>query len=757
MDANDALGYLMTRVFASLRARLVFLVLLAVIPAMCLVVNSATEQRRLITLRTQEDAIRVANSAARVQEQLIESTRQFLTAVAQFPSVRGSDVMACNQLLATLSIQNPQYCDLSVSNSQGDIICSSPPITRPFNISNDSFVPHVIETRDFAVGEYRLGRGNSPVLGFGYPLIDEPGHARGVVIAAYYLTTLNKIAAETSMPPDSTLTVRDRKGVIVARYPEPEKWLGKAVPDASGVPALGRTGIDGTVEAVGADGVPRLYAASTVRSVPVNDLVVTVGIPTSVAYAQVNQLLQRDLIFLGLIGAIALAAAWFGGDWFLLRHVHALANVTRRMADGDLTARTGLRYGVGELSQLARSFDRMVDMVEQREVALRQAEDRVRRWASHLEGLITVVAESTTQPLDASKIVDIALSRTLGIMRLDAGCVLLKRDHADWALAAHNGLDDTVVQSIQKGNAAPPATNELTDWANSDTVLELDRQAFPEALAPLGAAFPAWVGVPIKSKGHAYGVLLLAGLKRQVLDPEDQRVLCAAGQQLAVAIENAELYAQVKSIAALKERERLGRELHDGLAQVLGYLAMKNKLATDLIARGQLDRAVQEMHDIQQSIEASCRDIRESILGLRVTVAPNGGLLAALREYVQKYSIQTGIHLTLSAIDDDLTFAPETEVQLLRIIQEALGNIRKHSGAWQGSIRFGRQGNLSIITIEDRGKGFDTERIGADGLPHFGLQTMRERAESVGGSLQVNSRPGQGTRVVVTLPMSEGG
>jgi signal transduction histidine kinase len=346
------------------------------------------------------------------------------------------------------------------------------------------------------------------------------------------------------------------------------------------------------------------------------------------------------------------------------------------------------------------------------------------------------------------------LSRTLSAMDLDAGCVLLERGDK-LVVAAHHGLDAAIVHQIENRGFGRAALQDSE--RGTGATRNADALAIRDTLGSMGGDDLSWTSVPIKSKGRVYGIMILAGKERKSPDAQEQRVLAAVGRQVGVAIENSELYGQVKSMAALKERERLGRELHDGLAQVLGYLSIKNKVATELVAGGQIARAQTEMREIQETMQTACQDIRESILGLRVTVSPTGGLFSALQEYVHKFSLQTGTRLTLiSNGNEQMVYSPEAEVQLLRIIQEALSNVRKHSDAPQAWIRFDRQADLSVITIEDEGRGFDPSAIGRDNQQHYGLQTMRERAESVGGSLQIASQPGHGTRVIVTLPLKGG-
>jgi two-component system nitrate/nitrite sensor histidine kinase NarX len=144
--------------------------------------------------------------------------------------------------------------------------------------------------------------------------------------------------------------------------------------------------------------------------------------------------------------------------------------------------------------------------------------------------------------------------------------------------------------------------------------------------------------------------------------------------------------------------------------------------------------------------------VREAIFSLRTTLSPGLGLLPSLREYLAEYRAHYGVHVELAGDGDSIEFSPEVNVQLLRIIQEALTNVRKHAGASRAWVRFGREGSLRRITVEDNGRGFDPARLGREGQQYFGLQIMRERAESIGGSLALDSRPGQGTRVVVRVP-----
>ncbi|MCC7104790.1 MAG: hypothetical protein IT307_06580 [Chloroflexi bacterium] len=146
-------------------------------------------------------------------------------------------------------------------------------------------------------------------------------------------------------------------------------------------------------------------------------------------------------------------------------------------------------------------------------------------------------------------------------------------------------------------------------------------------------------------------------------------------------------------------------------------------------------------------------DVREAILGLRESVAHEAGLTGALGQYLQKFTRQSGISAKLLVREGTRTrFSSGREVQLVRIIQEALTNVRKHSGAHRAWVRFEGVNGSVRISIQDDGRGFDAARLSDPADHGFGLQTMAERAERVGGTLEIDSNPAKGTRVTVCLP-----
>jgi signal transduction histidine kinase len=214
---------------------------------------------------------------------------------------------------------------------------------------------------------------------------------------------------------------------------------------------------------------------------------------------------------------------------------------------------------------------------------------------------------------------------------------------------------------------------------------------------------------------------------------------------------------QQRSVAKLKEREHLARELHDGIGQILGYVSLQVQTALKWLQKGNADKAGVVMGRIAEVAKDAHADIRESILALRTGSEKKKSFIPGLNSYLDRFAANFGIRTELAispGIVED-TFDPEVEAQLLRVIQEALTNARKHSGAQTLKVCIEPDVRNASITITDDGKGFDISRLGRDGESHFGLSFMRERMAQIGGSLTIESSPNGGTVVKLTAPVRQ--
>ncbi len=233
------------------------------------------------------------------------------------------------------------------------------------------------------------------------------------------------------------------------------------------------------------------------------------------------------------------------------------------------------------------------------------------------------------------------------------------------------------------------------------------------------------------------------------------RTFDAMRQQLqASQEENAILLGETRQLAILEERDRLAREMHDNLAQMLGYLKLKTAILQDLVARNEIEPVTAGLLEMKQITNEAYTEVREAIYNLRTVATPANGFIATLEEYLAGYRRHHAIHTELVVADWRLTeFPAEVQAQVNRIIQEALANVRKHSGARHARVRFEQIDHHVQICIEDDGKGFDPAMPAEPARQHYGLAIMRERAQSIGGDLHVDSQPGRGTRIMLDVPL----
>ncbi len=289
-----------------------------------------------------------------------------------------------------------------------------------------------------------------------------------------------------------------------------------------------------------------------------------------------------------------------------------------------------------------------------------------------------------------------------------------------------------------------------------DLFLYPGERRFPEGHVTLRML----LGVPIRSGESVLGALYLADREDGTpYSPQDQLRLERFATQAALAITNARLHRRITSLAIAEERERIAREMHDSLAQVLGYVITKASAARELLGQvGRVSDAEQHLRQLEQAARDAYADVREGILGLRTGLDPSQTLLQALQRYLERWREQSGIAVDLAVEPpgDQLTgLSTIAELQLLRIVQEALSNVRKHAGATHVTVQIGKTGESVRISVSDNGAGFDPEAHDRTGYPRFGLATMRERAEAVGGTLAIRSRPGLGTTVEVEIPLRQ--
>ena len=264
--------------------------------------------------------------------------------------------------------------------------------------------------------------------------------------------------------------------------------------------------------------------------------------------------------------------------------------------------------------------------------------------------------------------------------------------------------------------------------------------------------FQTFYALPLRSTGGTIGVLAMAARDPTALTSYGElRLLELMAEHIAVATENARLHEEVQTLAIFTERERLAREMHDGLAQVLGYVNTKAQAVKELLKEEQVEAAVQHMGQLEAAAQETYDDVREAILALG-TNGRKQPLLESLKNYIERFSEISDLPAELVIEGTPDPFNPGVEVQLLRIVQEAMANARKHAQASHLRVTISFRSGGCHVEVADDGRGFDPDRLARGPWPHLGLQSMQERAAAIGARFTLDTALGKGTRVILDLP-----
>ncbi|MGZ9136696.1 MAG: PAS domain S-box protein [Candidatus Deferrimicrobiaceae bacterium] len=300
------------------------------------------------------------------EEVILEETRGILATLAKIPAV-GKGEEDCSTLLSGLLKNYPRYINFAAARPDGEVVCSAVPFHRPVSVADRPYFRSALENRLFSVGQYQGDRitGKSSI-NFGYPVSGRNAEVTGVVFAALDLSHLTKLefAVDAQTPENSTYVKLDSDGTVLSAYPETQLF-GVGNPLEKSLFERITKEKNGSFEGKGTDGVERLYLFSALNSSLFKDRVyVLLGIPKKGLFAECDRVLVRNLAVVAGMVLLALMATWFGGSILIVRPVGSLVKASKRLASGDLTARTGLRTTQGELGLLGMAFDNLAEELQ---------------------------------------------------------------------------------------------------------------------------------------------------------------------------------------------------------------------------------------------------------------------------------------------------------------------------------------------------------------------------------------------------------
>lgn len=461
-------------------------------------------------------------------------------------------------------------------------------------------------------------------------------------------------------------------------------------------------------------------------------------------------LLQVAMMVFAILGAAVLL---YMGYLFVLEPVGNLKQATGRIQRGDFGARVE-RVTTDEFGSLAECFNGMAEHLQS---MYRNLEAKVVEKTAQLEERrerLEVLYDVTTLVARATTLKELAggFAERVGRFAHADGVALRWSDETNlrFLLLASEGLPTAMAEGERCLHAGQCHCGAMLEPFEV-RVIPIDGMRMNGVPHCANAGFATLVSIPIRLHDRLMGETNLFFHAHVSLSSSERSLLEALAAHLAGAMENLRLNALEKEAAVAQERTFIARELHDSIAQSLAFLKIQVQLMRDALESGESDRVQRVLGEIDTGVRESYGDVRELLVHFR-TRAQAEDIEPALQTTLRKFEHQSGLKAIMQTEGHGLPLAPDLQTQVLHIVQEALSNVRKHAQASRVWLTVTQQPQWRF-EVRDDGVGFTTGG-GSDHDIHVGLRIMAERAERIGGTLDVVSTPGRGTSIILTLPPS---
>jgi signal transduction histidine kinase len=377
--------------FGSIRKSLIVLVLLAVLPALAILLYTGRELRERVVHDAENYALRQVQAMAAHHERVVENARLLLMALAKSSEVRSLDAAACQALLNDILARNIAYVSLLLADVDGHILVAAPAGSAKESSGAPGFFREAMRSGAFTVGDYTLLKTERRVVvHFAQPVLGSDDRPVGLLVADFDLNYFGRLFYDTRLPERSVFTLTDANGMRLTRFPETEKYTW--VPDLPQIVARMSGGSEqGTFLETGVDGVSRLYSFMRLhfQAASFPYLMIRLGIPVDQALGEARFVIIRNIGLLVLATILALITAWFVSEITIMHRLTRLIAATDKLKSGALSTRTGIEATQGELGQLAAAFDSMAEGLEHKERERSSAEEQLLRLNEELEERVT--------------------------------------------------------------------------------------------------------------------------------------------------------------------------------------------------------------------------------------------------------------------------------------------------------------------------------------------------------------------------------
>jgi PAS domain S-box-containing protein len=735
---QEIMGFFRRHAPRSLRARLLVLVVVCFLPSLALFGFAVLEAERNDAARVLAEALRLAKLIDGQNDRLLAGVESTLQTAGLSRRVSSDDADECSAYLATVTEHTPAFINILKVRPDGSIACSGRAIARGtvlMNFSRQPFFQEAVARKVFTLSDYRLGSvTHIPQVTATLPILDPAGKVLFTLQAGVGLDWLSHQFEDVSLPQGTTITITDRAGIVLARYPAAAPLIGRTLPNVAAIRSL-MVDREGVAALADESGTQHLYAITDFGLEASNALLV-VDIPGAVAFAASKRFIWTMASAAGLTALLVLLAGWFGAGAFVLRWVDALQHAVRRFADGDASARAAVPASAGELGDLATAFNTMSDRLVANARDLRDSEARYRLLAENTGDIIIL------RQLDGRRSYVSPASRTMlgyepeEMARLPSA-ELIHPDDLAQALATYDALD---------------------------------------AERPVGRLI-----LRLRRKGGDY--VWTEVLYRRIADEVGE-----APRTIATVRDVSERkLAEFETAAAKEEAERANRAKSEFLA------CMSHEIRTpmngiigfaDLLLDGDLTKEQRRQATLLKDSGKSLLAIINDILDIskieagkleleRIATSPAAvadGALSIVRPQV----IAKGLALHMDIRPDLPVWIVADPTRLRQILLNLLTNAIKFTASGSITLAVSRDSSAEVprlrFAVTDTGIGIAPDRqhmlfqdfsqldrsvarrFGGTGL---GLAISKRLVEAMDGTIAVTSRPGEGSQFWFTIALSE--
>jgi two-component system nitrate/nitrite sensor histidine kinase NarX len=446
------------------------------------------------------------------------------------------------------------------------------------------------------------------------------------------------------------------------------------------------------------------------------------------------------------------------GLWLLQQNIVApveqLQRIAHRIARGDLDTPVALG-GHGEFLDLTRSFETMRQ-------ELRRSREQMQRWTQDLQAYVarrtqqisalSEVIATASRSLELDTVLNSALEQSLAVINAPYGGVwLLDENTQRLTLVTSQHLPPAMRHELHIMEVGDGVTGRAAETNQVIVLEDVLQHPGPIKAVAIREGIRSVVAVPLRLRERVTGVLNVMLRQPRTFTPEEIALLTSIGQQMAIAVDSLRLMQaiqeQTRQMAMLRERERIGIELHDGVLQTLSYLYLQTDQLALAVTKDGLTDLAEKLHAQREVISQLAREIRQFIANLKQATVLSVPVQTALQEMLATFHPPPSLHIHLDLAPAPLYLDAERREHLLRLAREAIFNAIQHSQARNINVHLKQHDQAWELVIQDDGQGFDPAYLFSQAGEHFGLRIMQARAARIGGHLNIESQPGQGTLI----------